>query len=255
MRIEIGLTKDFDPDIHYVTDNEYSEQQGSKRIRYKYNLYKMDPDKEEATLIYDLYKDDVTQSVMKNINDYIGNIIQVPHLKMFGLCIDDFKFSPDYKEYEMRIEYKDLFMDSYKLPKFTQTEYDQCVGDPQNGGLYIQIDYLDQYGSVQTNNLNDYYGERCTLDQLTKYDNFYIAPNFSFDFGFSSNSKTAVPPNGRQQGWINENRADLESKGFDTEDLIMGVYLPIGKVRGTSMDAWKTVNEFRHLTRISIIEE
>jgi len=220
-----------------------------------YNIRKASVEIEKAKLEWKIYTD---IDAAKNSIMLWEKIIRIPHLCMIGSHSQEYKFYPEFKEYNFSISYVNLLpMGLEYVKKFTDDDYDKCNGEPDFGDLCIHmcedINGLPQHdsniiGAFSANDIN------LLPDASIRGD---VLPRYFINFPLRGNSK---PNRWIKQAnfaeFVDNNKETIISKGYDISSNRIENYGPItiGKLLNDPNETYDFLTKYPRICRTSFVQ-
>jgi hypothetical protein len=250
LKFVVGLTDVVDYEGFIYND---SNNVGDPGIYY--NIRKASTEIEKASLEW---KIDTSIDAAKNSIMLWEKTIRIPHLCMIGIHAHEYKYYPEFKQYDLSVSFINLLpIASTLIQTFTDDDYANCNGDPDFGDLCIYMSEHISGVDIHNSDIVSAFNEG-DISKLTDASNRgSVLPKYSANFPLRGNSKP--------QSWIKrpdfakfvkDNKDVIESKGYDINSSRITNYGPIviGKLMTAPTDAYDYLNKYPRICRTSFIQ-
>jgi hypothetical protein len=250
LKFVVGLTD--------VIDYEgfiYNESNDTTDTGAYYNIRRASTEIEKASMEWEI---NTNISAARNSILLWEKTIRIPHLCMIGIHAHEYKFYPEFKQYDFSISFINLLpINPDLITTFTDDDYSHCNGDPEFGDLCIRmvenVNDPDMFDSdiISAFTAND-------ISKLADASNRgSVLPKYSVNFPLRGNAKS--------QSWIkrpdfakfvNDNKDVIESKGYDINSNRISNYGPItiGKLLTGPDETYSNLTKYPRICRTSFMQ-
>jgi hypothetical protein len=218
-----------------------------------YNIRQASTDIEKASIKWKL-NTDIPATL--NVIAVWEAIIRRPHLNMIGIQSENPTFMPDYKSYNLSIDYVNLIpINSDLISEFQSADYDALTDDLEFGDLFLSE--FDRYLGIEwQHSLSHAYRTNDITNLQTNSTTPIALPRFHSDFQLRQYSfRPESGSSARFNKWAEDNREELTAKGYTPGTATCKVgSLVIGKLIGDPWEEYQKLQNYSRICRTSIIK-